>query len=109
MGEQLELFPIEPSPCLEPSTGWRDRQGYVFCGTGRRGRHARAHRFAYEQAYGKVPKGILICHRCDNPSCIKLSHLFAGTVADNNQDTARKGRTWRQKMRGKLAYVVEST
>lgn len=80
---------LMPSGCLEWQ-GSRDKSGY---GTFRSGkRDYKAHRFAYEKAFGIIPKGIVICHTCDNPPCCNPDHLFAGTTKDNSKDCVSKGR-----------------
>lgn len=56
------------------------------------GRTQGAHRVAWQLAHGPIPEGFCVCHRCDEPQCIEATHLFLGTVADNNADMAAKGR-----------------
>lgn len=51
-----------------------------------------AHRVAWIITHGEVPKGMLVCHKCDNPPCCNPNHLFLGTHADNVRDCVRKKR-----------------
>lgn len=52
-----------------------------------------AHRMAYERFIGPIPNELLVCHKCDQPSCCNPGHLFVGTDADNQQDKKMKGRS----------------
>jgi hypothetical protein len=56
------------------------------------GRNTGAHRYAYELVYGPIAAGNVICHRCDNPRCVRPDHLFAGTTHENMRDCREKGR-----------------
>jgi hypothetical protein len=67
-------------------TGHRDK-----CGYGKFNKTL-AHRAAWELHKGAIPPNMYVLHKCDNPPCINVDHLFIGTQKDNMQDMARKGR-----------------
>lgn len=52
----------------------------------------KAHRIAWLLQVGPIPAGLLVLHRCDNPPCVRLDHLFLGTTTDNVADRDTKGR-----------------
>lgn len=71
-------------------TGHRNHDGY-----GRawwNGRHILAHRLAWLLNGHSVPNGLCLCHRCDNPPCVRPEHLFVATQKENIADSYAKGR-----------------
>jgi hypothetical protein len=58
-----------------------------------KGKNKRASRLAWEFANEtSIPPGLCVLHRCDNPVCVRPSHLFLGTHAENMKDMKQKGR-----------------
>jgi hypothetical protein len=50
------------------------------------------HRLVYEENYGKIPKGLVVRHKCDNRACINPEHLEIGTFYDNAMDRVKRNR-----------------
>src|ERR1035437_4143493 len=55
-------------------------------------RMVNAHCFSHELYIGPIPDGLFVLHECNNPSCVRPSHLFLGTQFDNIHDMIQKGR-----------------
>lgn len=75
---------------------WKQRQslnpdGYGYC-TGPDGERWLTHRAIDVALRGPLPPDIFVLHHCDVPSCCRPSHLWRGTLGDNNRDCRTKGR-----------------
>lgn len=57
-------------------------------------RTVRAHRYALELVLGRpIGPGLIACHHCDNPPCVRPDHLYEGTYQRNAQDTVARRRS----------------
>lgn len=70
--------------------GGLDRNGYGRINKG--GVMLSSHRVSWEIVNGQIPKGLSICHSCDNSKCVNPDHLWLGTQDDNMKDMAKKSR-----------------
>lgn len=71
-----------------PTTGLHSHYGAIWVNNS----YQRAHRYSWELHNGPIPEGLLVCHTCDNPLCVRPDHLFLGSYADNAHDMHAKGR-----------------
>lgn len=79
---------IVESGCWEWQ-GYRDKDGYAILTYNKK--PLKLHRVIYELVYGDLG-GLHALHSCDNPPCLRPTHIFSGTNADNTQDKISKGR-----------------
>ena len=57
----------------------------------RMNRNVLIHRYVWEHLFGKIPKGKVVRHKCDNKMCINPEHLELGTQLDNIKDAILRG------------------
>lgn len=60
-----------------------------------------AHRVAYIMQKEELAPNALVLHHCDNPACVRASHMFVGSNDDNIKDKMRKNRQSRTGNGGK--------
>lgn len=56
------------------------------------GRQWRVHRLSYTMTNGPIPDGLVVMHKCHNPSCVNPDHLQVGTQKENMEMSVRDGR-----------------
>jgi HNH endonuclease len=74
---------------------WRGalgNNGYGSYQWKRNAKDIRVHRMSFRYLIGPIPKGMLVCHKCDVRHCVRPDHLFLGTATENLQDMVVKGR-----------------
>ncbi len=73
------------------------------------GRDQSTHRVSWQLAYGPIPDGLCVLHKCDIRLCVNPEHLFLGTKKDNTQDMMQKGRNRSNPPRGERQHAAKLT
>ena len=79
--------------------GYTNPEGYAL--TTRNGKTVQGHRLAFAYWICPIPAGGVIAHRCDNPGCVRPSHLFLTDNVGNLRDRDLKGRNARGVRQGR--------
>jgi len=89
----------------------RDGYGNFWIGSKSSGNHrcVLTHRFIWEYTYGEIPSKLEVLHKCDNPSCVNVEHLFLGTHTDNMKDMSSKWRGTKSKSGLPFGVYVQSS
>jgi len=100
------MWEVDPVSGCWNWTGRLGANGYGYLHE--QGKTVLAHRYSYKKAHGSIPKGLFICHKCDNPRCVRPDHLFLGDQLANMRDCALKGRSSRgsQRPTAKLTEAI---
>jgi hypothetical protein len=111
--QQVVVYGKDPKPIIEPMTlierlmskiiktetcwlwtGLLNNTGY-----GRLNSKLYAHRVIFEIYNNiKLTKNQEVCHKCDNPRCVRPDHLFLSEHSGNMLDMAVKGRSGNKKL-----------
>lgn len=87
--------------CIKCLSHCTDKDGYVRIRYN--GKHDRLFRVLYQQKHGKIKKGLVLRHLCNNAWCVNVEHLKVGTQKENYQDMVDCGRSPKGKPNLKVA------
>lgn len=87
--------------CIECISHCKDSDGYTRIKYN--GKHERLFRVLYELKNGKIPKGKVLRHLCNNSWCCNVEHLKVGTQKENCQDMVECGRSQKGKKNLKIS------
>ena len=72
-------------------------------------RNYSSHRISWELHNGPIPKGMQVCHHCDNPPCVNPSHLFLGNPESNTHDAIQKDRLSKKIRNSDVKFIRQSS
>lgn len=92
MTKNIEIS-IDSNGCHNCISHKKDKDGYtILCFNKKRIKH---HRYVYSKHYlngNPIPDGLVVRHKCDNPTCVNPEHLEIGTLYDNAMDRVKRNR-----------------
>lgn len=109
---ESERFLLKISNGIHENGCWiwdaaKDINGYGVFSSFLNEKGSKSHRYSWELFNNKkIPAGLIVCHKCDNPICVNPSHLFIGTHKDNHDDMVKKGRAYYQKKDKELQGAI---
>lgn len=113
--ERLHAYTDTSGPLIVPHLGnchvWTlscNHSGYGMIRINRKTQLT--HRVSWELQIGSIPEDTpCVLHKCDNPPCVRLTHLFIGTRNDNVKDMINKGRERHRSNYGELHHNCKYT
>ncbi len=78
----------ELGSCWEYDRGPSQDYGMIWVGS----KKEKAHRVGYQLQHGSIRDDLDVLHHCDNPPCVRGSHLYQGTDEDNSRDKVQRRR-----------------
>jgi len=83
-------FEIDKKGCFICNSHHVNKHGYAVMSLNNK--KTLIHRFIYQEMFEEIKQGMIVRHKCDNPTCINPEHLELGTQFDNVQDRVKRGR-----------------
>lgn len=97
-GSKPIYYEEDANGCFNCKSHRLDRDGYGRIDRG--GRELLLHRYVYSITFGIILEpGMVVRHKCDNPSCINPEHLELGTQLENMQDKILRNRPTKRRHR----------
>lgn len=90
----FEKHVVRKNGCWE-WTGFKNKLGYAIMTCNSKIGPSKAHRGSWIIHNGSIPKGKIIRHLCNNPTCTNPEHLAVGTMKDNSRDCIESNRICR--------------